>query len=86
MLFEEALTQLQNGAALRRSSWPVDEGFLMLLPGMKHVWKIMLLPNPNAGNFIFSVEDFVSSDWELFTEQKPAVEAVVDCDEEGEKA
>ncbi len=64
MLFEEALQKLQEGLAMRRTAWPISEGYLKLLPGMKHVWKIVLVPNPNAGNFIFSVEDFVSDDWE----------------------
>lgn len=66
MLFMEALEQLKEGATMRRTAWPMEEGYLKLLPGMKFVWKIVLLPNPNAGNFIFSVEDFLGSDWEKF--------------------
>lgn len=63
MLFLEALAQIQAGIAMRRSAWPMDEGYLVLLPGMGHAWKIVLKPNPNAGNFIFSIEDFLASDW-----------------------
>lgn len=63
MLFQEALEKLKSGDALRREAWPKAEGYLKILPGMKHVWKIVLLPNPNAGNFIFSIEDFESQDW-----------------------
>jgi hypothetical protein len=67
MLFTEALQKLQDGAAMRRAAWPEIEGYLKLMPGMGHVWKIVLQPAPNAGNFIFSVEDFISSDWVEFT-------------------
>lgn len=70
MLFNEALVRLQDGLAMRRNFWAQSEGYLMLMPGMKHVWKVMMEPNPNAGNFIFSVADFLADDWEEF----------VDCD------
>ncbi len=73
MLFNEALEHLQAGESMRRKAWPIEEGYLKLLPGMKHVWKIVLLPNPNAGNFIFSVEDFISDDWEKFEPQSEHV-------------
>jgi len=63
MQFKEALEKLQAGFAVRRLSWPATEGYLKFLPGMKHIWKIMLLPNPNAGNFIFAVDDFLCDDW-----------------------
>lgn len=66
MLFAEALAQLQAGVPMRRESWPVEDGYLSLMPGMKYVWKIMLVPNPNAGNFIFEVADFHASDWVMF--------------------
>ena len=80
MLFAESLQALHDGAGVRRLSWPTEEGYLKLLPGMKHVWKIVLLPNPNAGNFIFSVEDFESNDWEVIDHVNPfpqVVEAAV---------
>lgn len=66
MLFQEALSLLKSGAHVRRKAWAPEEGFLSLMPGMLYVWKIVTVPNPNAGNFIFSVEDFTSDDWELF--------------------
>lgn len=66
MQFLEALKQLEAGVAMRRAAWPDAEGYLQLLPGMKFVWKIVLVPNPNAGNFIFSLEDFNGDDWEEF--------------------
>lgn len=66
MLFLDALKQLESGVAMRRQVWTPEDGYLSIMPGMKYVWKIVLLPNPNAGNFIFSVEDFLASDWEEF--------------------
>jgi hypothetical protein len=36
------------------------------------------LPNPNAGNYIFSVEDFLAEDWKEFEVPKKAIEAEVE--------
>ena len=49
------------------------------MPGMTHVWKVVITPSTNAGNFIFSVEDLTSDDWQEFELPKEAVEA--DCAE-----
>ena len=68
MLFVYALERLKMGAAMRRKGWTEEDGYIALMPGMKYVWKIVLLPNPNAGNFIFSVEDFTANDWEELPE------------------
>jgi hypothetical protein len=70
MLFLEALEELKAGEAMRREAWDFKEGYLKILPDMNHVWKIVTDPNPNAGNFIFSVEDFDSNDWVKY--EKPA--------------
>lgn len=79
MLFSEALVKLGAGHSMHRKSWAFEDGYLKLMDGMQFVWKIVLLPNPNAGNYIFSVADFLSDDWELFAmPQEPvAVAAVV---------
>lgn len=79
MIFSEALAQLQAGQAVHRAGWSLEDGYLKLMEGMSFVWKIVLLPNPNAGNYIFSVEDFLSSDWQLFTMPAKAVESVVEA-------
>ena len=84
MLFEKALQQLKDGYAVRRLVWPIAEGYLKILPGMKHVWKIVLLPNPNAGNFIFSVEDFDAEDWIIVDAHNPFPEEQKDKKEEAE--
>ena len=66
MLFEEAIAKLLAGKSMCRAVWPLEESYLQIMPGMKYVWKIVLLPQPNAGNYIFSVEDFHADDWQEF--------------------
>ena len=68
MLFLEALDQLKSRVAVYRTGWDPQDGYLTLMPGMTHVWKIVLHPQPNAGNYIFSVVDLTSSDWEIYKE------------------
>lgn len=80
MNFNEALDQLKAGEELRREAWPFDDGYLQLMKGMKYVWKIMLVPNPNAGNFIFSSEDFLANDWVKFELPSEPIEASVDLE------
>ena len=77
MLFQEALESLKSGEVLCREAWTREDGYLSLMKGMTHVWKIVLHPAPNAGNYIFSVEDLCASDWKLFELPKAAVEAEV---------
>lgn len=67
MLLREALDVLKSGAHVHRKGWAVQDGYLSFMPGMSHVWKIVLHPQPNAGNYIFSMEDLTSEDWELFS-------------------
>ncbi len=66
MLFQEALALLQAGEFVCREAWTFQDGYLAFLDGMKHVWKIVLDPAPNAGNYIFSVEDMLANDWKKF--------------------
>ncbi len=66
MLFPEALEHLKSGIAVFRRGWEPQDGYLTLMPGMSHVWKIVLNPSPNAGNYIFSVEDLTVNDWEVY--------------------
>jgi len=74
MRFEEALELLQEGKHVRREVWTAEDGYLTLLPSMKYVWKIVLLPNPNAGNFIFCVDDFMGEDWVIYVDQSNVIE------------
>lgn len=85
MLFLEALEQLKARVPVYRKGWDPQDGYLVFMPGMTHVWKIVLHPNPNAGNYIFSVEDLCAADWEVFS-SAPAVEAEVEIVPEQQEA
>lgn len=63
MLLNQALIQLQAGKNMCRLEWTMDDGYLTLMPGMLYVWKIVLKPNPNAGNYIFTLADLEADDW-----------------------
>jgi len=65
MLFAEALLALKERKMVARKSWTEQEGYLVLLSGMKHTWKIITSPAPNAGNHIFSVDELSADDWEI---------------------
>lgn len=70
MKFNEALDLLKQGKQVHRKEWPIEEGYLTLMQGMKSVWKILLKPNPNAGNHLFLMEDFDGEDWDLYEHKK----------------
>ena len=74
MDFLKALEELQAGKSMHRASWTLENGYLKLMDGMEFVWKIVLKPNPNAGNYIFSVEDFETCDWQEFIAPKITLE------------
>ncbi len=80
MLFLEALEQMKAGLAMRRTAWADSEGYLKILPDMNYVWKIVTQPNPNAGNFIFSLADFENDDWVEFEAPKPAIEEACEAE------
>jgi len=65
MNFMEALDALEKGEKVIREGWEEAEGYLSLMPRMKHVWKVLTQPNPNAGNNLFSVEDYRANDWKV---------------------
>jgi hypothetical protein len=74
MLLQEALGLLQAGEVLCREVWKLEDGYLAMMKGMQHVWKIVLHPAPNAGNYIFSLEDLLASDWKKFELPKAPIE------------
>jgi hypothetical protein len=86
MLFSEALAQLKASVPVYRKGWESQDGYLSLMPGMTHVWKIVLQPAPNAGNYIFSVEDLEKDDWELYNEHKAVVELAIEEEKSVESA
>jgi len=75
MKLQDALELLQKGDAMCRESWSIEDGYIVMMLGMKHVWKIVLQPAPNAGNYIFSLEDMLSSDWRKFALPKEEIDA-----------
>ncbi len=66
MLLNQALVQLKAGKNMCRSTWSDVDGYLTLMPGMDYVWKIVLKPTPNAGNYIFRLDDLEANDWQEF--------------------
>ena len=78
MLLQEALKLLQEGEVLCREAWSFEDGYLTMMKGMTHVWKIVLQPSPNAGNYIFSLADLLADDWQLFEMPKDAVNAIIE--------
>lgn len=76
MLFQEALELLKAGEIVCREAWTLEDGYLTFMKGMTHVWKIVLHPSPNAGNYIFSVEDLCANDWKIFELPQAPVEVV----------
>ena len=73
MLFAEALKALRDGKNVKRECWVEEDGYLKLLRGMKHVWKIIIKPAPNAGNHIFSADELDACDWQVWEDDKPYV-------------
>ncbi|HHF7341058.1 TPA: MW1434 family type I TA system toxin [Legionella anisa] len=74
MLLQEALELLKAGEVVCREAWSEQDGYLTFLKGMSHIWKIMIHPAPNAGNYIFTFEDLTASDWKKFELPKSAIE------------
>lgn len=67
MLFSEALKALQEGEYLVREAWSATE-YVVQMPGMQYLWKILTSPTPNAGNYLPLVEDMIAADWKLMSE------------------
>lgn len=63
MQFLEAVQALKEGKQVVRACWSDNDGYLVFMPGMKNIWKITVAPTVNAGNNLFSVEDFLAEDW-----------------------
>lgn len=73
MLFAEALKELRAGKNVKRECWAEEDGYLKLLRGMKHIWKILIKPAPNAGNHILSAEELEANDWQVWEDDKPYI-------------
>lgn len=83
MNFQEALVELKARKPMYRKGWEPQDGYVVFMPGMSHVWKIVLKPQPNAGNFMFSVEDYDANDWDVFVMPEASI-AVGELDPESQ--
>jgi Protein of unknown function (DUF2829) len=63
MDFTEALKELMKGKYAAREAWSVKGEYVVLLPKMQYIWKILTQPNPNAGNWLPLLEDLLAEDW-----------------------
>ncbi len=77
MNLEDALEELDGLKPMYRTGWDPQDGYIFSMPGMDHIWKIVLIPAPNAGNYIFSKKDLRATDWELYTHPRSPVESEV---------
>lgn len=75
MLFQEALNGMVKGEYASRNAWDQTGEYCILLPGIQHIWKILIQPNPNAGNWLPMVDDLLASDWKIVPKHFVAVES-----------
>lgn len=66
MLFSEALNAMLEGNYCTRDIWDNKNEYCVFMPGMQYIWKILPMPTPNAGNHVFSVDDFLARDWKIY--------------------
>ena len=83
MLLKDAIELLKAGKCVCRTVWTIEDGYLSLMAGMTHIWKVVIKPTTNAGNYIFSLEDLIAEDWKVF--ELPAEEDAGQAEKE-EKA
>lgn len=70
MNFQEAFKLLQDGKYVMRKEWLASGEYCILLPGMPYIWKILLVPNPSAGNWLPLMADLLADDWMTVEEAK----------------
>jgi len=70
MTFDDALKALLAGKYVARTSWDNTGEYIVLMPGMQYIWKILIQPNPNAGNWLPLVADFEADDWKVVKERE----------------
>lgn len=77
MKFVEALDALLEGKYVQRKEWRNIGEYIVLMPGMSHIWKIITQPQPNAGNWLHTLADLLAEDWEAFSHSREIPAAVV---------
>lgn len=77
MMFEEALKHLVAGEYIQRNVWKTTGEYVISLPGIPYIWKIITQPAPNAGNWLPTIADLQADDFEVIkkcsTEALPEV-------------
>ncbi len=76
MLFEEALKHLVAGEYVQRNAWKATAEYVISLPGIPYIWKIITQPAPNAGNWLPTISDLMADDYEVI--KKGECEALVE--------
>jgi hypothetical protein len=75
MLLQEAVEMMKNGCHMVRKDWTEKDGYLTTLPKADFVWKVVFTGNvPNAGNYIFDIEDILAGDWRELDLSEPEPE------------
>lgn len=69
MLFQDALDGLLAGKYVTRSAW-TDGSYLIFLPGMVSVFKVVVQPQQNVGNYLWLVTDFQADDWQIYVKRE----------------
>lgn len=78
MLFQEVLDHLQDGKYLVRDAWESTGEYIVLMPGMQSIWKILVQPTPNAGNYLPLMADLIAEDWKILEKKKEVKEVTLD--------
>jgi hypothetical protein len=65
MKFEEAMKNLEAGHYVQRDAWKVTGEYLVALPGIPYVWRIVTQPQQNAGTWVATREDYQANDYEV---------------------
>lgn len=71
MKFEQALDLLKQDKYVTRAAWEETTGeYIVLLPGMTYIWKVLFAPNPSCGNWLPMIQDIDADDWKLVEVKK----------------
>ena len=79
MLFMEALENVIEGKYVTRNAWDSTGEYIILLPGMPYIWKILTQPQANAGTWTPLVADLEADDWKIVScdRQKDSNEVIL---------
>ena len=65
MKFEQVVQGLVAGDYMQRDAWKETGEYVVLMPGMNTIWKILVQPQPNAGNWLPLMADILAEDWSV---------------------